>query len=113
MLHNVNIFWVEDAKSQDPQLVGRHGWKSSNLIDLFGNEASKWDHYISLMVSNFIRLNPDVHDELCWSKNHHFEEFTVKLGYKVEMETKFEGKKYWWWKILWNLSTPLKCKITS
>jgi hypothetical protein len=28
------------------------------------------------------------------------------------MEGMFEGKKQWWWSILWKLGAPLKSKVT-
>jgi len=99
-IHLVDIFSLEDAKAQMPQVRGRQGWKLAENIGLIGVNVDEWNCFIGNLVSNFIRLDDAEEDVLCWSKNPGNREYTTKLGYQACMEVKFTGKKQWWWGIL-------------
>jgi hypothetical protein len=74
--------------------------------------AAEWSHYICLLASNYILLNDEEEDSLCWSKNPRIGEYTTKLGYNVVAEATFSGEKCWWWGSLWKLQERLKRKIS-
>lgn len=110
-LHLKNIFTLSYAHAQVPQLRGRLGWWSSLSLGLVNDEASEWDHYVRLLVSNYIILQDEEPNKLYLSKNPKSGEFTTKLGYKTWIESLFTKEKKWWWRPVWKIHAPLKNKI--
>jgi hypothetical protein len=51
-------------------------------------------------------------DSLCWSKNPQNDSYSVKLGYKSWLEENSVIHPKWWWKPLWKIKSPPRCKLT-
>jgi hypothetical protein len=72
----------------------------------------EWNSFITLLCENFITLDREYEDSLCWSKNPHNGSYIVKLGYKAWLEENSETQLKWWWKPLWKIKAPPRCKLT-
>jgi len=90
---------------------GRSEWKSVEELGLKGDKEENWKCYVGNLRSNFIFLQEEEVDSLCWSKNSQSGKYTVKLGYKALAEEAFSGEKQWWWPTIWSMHAPLKMKI--
>jgi len=90
-----------DAMVSTPKLRGREGWKSTDSLGLEGELVEEWNHYIELLLTNFISLDEEILDE-----------YITELGYKACREAMHVGPKKWWWGYLWKFNSPLKYKIT-
>jgi len=102
-LRNHNIEVIYDACIGLPQPRGCLGWKSVDTICLPAKLVEKWDNYIGRLCKNFISMDEEANDTLCWSKNTKDGTFTAKLGYKVWQEDNFEGPKKWSWGTIWKI----------
>jgi hypothetical protein len=103
---------LNDARIGDPQLRGHAGWRDVSSLGLPDALSVEWDSFISLLCENFITLDDESEDSLCWSKNPKDGSFMTKLGYKSWQEDRLEISLKWWWKPMWKFKSPLKCKIT-
>jgi hypothetical protein len=111
-LKNLNLFHLHDIHLGDPQLRGSLGWRDSVSLGLPQEFHVEWDSYISRLCENFILLDDESSDTLCWSYNQKEGSFTTKLGYKAWQEERLQVQPKWWWKTLWKRKAPLRCKIS-
>jgi hypothetical protein len=68
-LRNQNIVMLHDACIGFPQPRGHLGWKDAITLGLPEALAEEWENYIGLLCENFISLDEELDDTLCWSKN--------------------------------------------
>jgi hypothetical protein len=111
-LKDKNLRFLSDINTGFPQIRGRLGWKNADSLDLPEAMRDEWNSFISLLCENFISLDRDSEDSLCWSKNTQNGSYSVKLGYKAWLEDNFVTHPKWWWKPLWKLKAPPRCKLT-
>jgi hypothetical protein len=48
------VLSLNDAKAFIPQVRGREGWKYADSLGLEGELVKEWNHYIELLLTNFI-----------------------------------------------------------
>jgi hypothetical protein len=57
--------------------------------------SEEWNSFISLLCENFISLNDEIKDSLCWFKNPKDKTFTVKVRYnhgkKIDLNYRLNG----------------------
>jgi len=74
---------MHDVHLGDPQLRSYEGWKDASLLGLPDDLPAEWNSFISLLCENFISLESDIEEFLCWSKNPRDGTFTIKISYKT------------------------------
>ena len=82
-LRNKNISSLYDPSIGSPQLRGRLDWKNVISIGLPEALFKEWESFITLLCENFISLDEETTNSLCWSKNPVNGSCMVKLGYKA------------------------------
>jgi len=112
LLRENNIFSLKDVSIRSPQLTRRLGWRDMNSLGLHEVLTEEWAAYIKLRCENFISLDEDVEDSLCWSQNHRNGSYSIKLSCKSWMGDRLEGRVKCWWKPLWKMKSPPRCEIT-
>jgi len=111
-LQELNILLLRDVCIVTPQPRGRAGWRDVAYLPLPADLSVEWDTFIPLLCKNFISPDEESEDSMCWSKNPKDRSFTAKLGYKAWLKHSLVTPLKWWWKPLWKLKAPLRCKIT-
>jgi len=82
---------------------------SGAAIGAQGELATEWDRYTQALRSAQIRL-VQRDDTLIW--DHHLSGiYTPKAGYNYLSNDIILIEEEWWWKHLWKLHCPHKCKI--
>jgi hypothetical protein len=104
--------FLSDLNIGFPQLRGRGGWKNAYSLNLPLDMHDEWNSFINLLCEIFITLDREYEDSLCWSKNSQNDSYMIKLGYKAWLEEKSETQLKWWWKPLWKIKAPPRCKLT-
>jgi hypothetical protein len=49
------------------------------------------------MTSNFINLNEEEEDSLCWVRKKKLGSYTMNMCYLLLAKKEFESAKKWWW----------------
>ena len=62
-------FSLWDARLGHLDGVGRSEWKLVEGLGLEGILKEEWQAYIGIVYTNFIKLDDNVDDLICWSKN--------------------------------------------
>ena len=96
----------------EPQMRGRAECKDSASLGLSGDLVEECDSFIYLPCEKSIAIVRETEDSLCWSMNSKERSFNEKPRYKACFEASQEVPPLWWWKHLWQLKVPLRCKIT-
>jgi hypothetical protein len=112
-LHEKSVYSLWDAKLNDVDGFSRSVWKYVKLIELSKIHKEHWRSFCSLLSANFIQLQEDVEDVICWGKNEKYGIYSAKLGYLVLVMNDFDGLTQEWWKPPWKGNSPLKVKNLS
>jgi hypothetical protein len=107
-LKEKNVCSLFYASIGAPHLRGHLGWKDAYMLDLPEELQDEWESYVKLLCENFIILDEETKDSLCWSRNPKSGSYIVKLGYRSWVEEHFHDPIKWWWKPLWKFKSPLK-----
>jgi hypothetical protein len=110
-IHSNGIIYLKDASIADLDRAVRSEWKTTEMMDLHGEEVDIWRDYVATLNSNFILLKEDEEDALFWAGNDKRGIITTKLGYLLMAKKAFEGERKWWWKFLWEQKAPIKYNI--
>lgn len=92
-LHNHGIITLRDACVQNRDDSRRSVWISAVDLGIEGDQEEEWGKYISNLRENFITLNEEDWDSLCWAQNGKSGNYTVKLRYLALAEGSFSGLK--------------------
>ena len=108
-LQREGLTFLSQVADQASTTFWNQGWMSGIDIGVQGNLAEEWDRYTqALRVAN-IRL-VQRNDSLVWD-HHPSGIYSPKAGYSKLTRDMAGLEEEWWWKQLWKLQCPLKCKI--
>jgi len=92
------------------QEVGIQNWKSIEESDLQEDLEAEWKEYTNILKHSDIHLN-DQDDEFRWSRNKVTWMLIANIRYEDKIREDLGEECQWWWKVVWNLESPLKYKI--